>query len=164
MKPEPIIAPYVKPGMTVLEPGPGMGLFTLPLAGMVGDGGRVVAVDLQPQMVERLKRRAERARVASRVEARVSSADSLGVHDLPGRVDFTLAFAMVHELPEKHPFFAEVASASKHGALLLLAEPAGHVKAEEFETEINRAREAGFEVVERPTIKRSQAVLLRRRG
>lgn len=59
-KPEPIIAPYVEPGFTVWEPGPGMGFFTLPLAEMVGDYGRVVAVDLQSKMIGRLKRRAEK--------------------------------------------------------------------------------------------------------
>ena len=163
LKPDPLVAPYVKPGMTVLEPGPGMGFFTLPLAGMVGDNGRVVAVDLQPKMIERLERRAAKAGLSPRIDARVSTADSLGIADLHNRVDFTLAFAMVHELPGKHPFFREVAVASKAGAMLLLAEPGGHVKAEEFEAEIKQALAAGFEAVGRLTIKRMQTVLLRRK-
>jgi len=37
-----IVAPYVREGMTVLEPGPGMGFFTLELARRVGASGRVV--------------------------------------------------------------------------------------------------------------------------
>jgi tRNA A58 N-methylase Trm61 len=36
-----LLRPYVKEGMTVLEPGPGMGFFTLDLARLVGPTGRV---------------------------------------------------------------------------------------------------------------------------
>ena len=46
-----ILAPYVSEGMTVLEPGPGMGFFTLELARIVGPAGRVIAVDVQPKMI-----------------------------------------------------------------------------------------------------------------
>ena len=40
---------FVTEGMVVLEPGPGMGFFTLDLARMVGASGRVVAVDVQKE-------------------------------------------------------------------------------------------------------------------
>ena len=50
------LAPYVREGMLVLEPGPGMGFFTLELARMVGETGRVVAVDLQEKMLAALRR------------------------------------------------------------------------------------------------------------
>ena len=56
-----ILKPFVREGMTVLEPGPGMGFFTIPLARLVGASGRVVAVDLQPKMIAGLKRRAAKA-------------------------------------------------------------------------------------------------------
>jgi len=163
LSPEPIVAPYLRPGMTVLESGPGMGFFTLPMASTVGASGHVVAVDIQSKMVTRLKRRARKAGLLDRIDARVATGNSLGIGDLRGRVDFTLAFAMVHELPDGHPFFSEVAAASKQGALLLLAEPAGHVKASEFDAEIERAQATGFTEVERPSIQRSQAVLLRKK-
>jgi hypothetical protein len=56
--PQKILAGHVKPGMTVLEPGPGMGFFTIELARMVGGRGRVIAVDIQPKMLDGLKRKA----------------------------------------------------------------------------------------------------------
>ena len=46
--PDRLLGPFVRPGMTVLEPGCAMGFFTLPLARMVGATGRVIAVDIQP--------------------------------------------------------------------------------------------------------------------
>jgi hypothetical protein len=52
----------------------------------------------------------------------------MGIGDLEGKVDFTLAFAMVHEFPDAKYFFAEVARASKQNARVLLAEPRGHVR------------------------------------
>jgi SAM-dependent methyltransferase len=82
--------------------------------------------------------------------------------DLKGTVDFVLAFAMVHEMPSAEAFFLEAAAALKPGGLLLLAEPAGHVDAEKFQKELDAARAAGLEVVERPAIRRSLAAVLRK--
>jgi tRNA A58 N-methylase Trm61 len=49
-----ILEPCGQQGMTVLEPGPGMGFFTTELARMVGPQGRVVAIDVQPRMLKGL--------------------------------------------------------------------------------------------------------------
>ena len=144
----------------MLEPGPGMGFFTIPLARLVGGSGRVNAVDLQAKMIEVLKKRAAKAGVLDRINARVTSAETMNVGDLDGKVDFTLAFAMVHEFPDAAHFFTEVSRASKPGALLLLAEPRGHVNDERFASELSAAAAAGFSVKERPTISKSISALL----
>ena len=157
-----ILAPYVREGMTVLEPGPGMGFFTVALAGLVGPNGRVAAVDVQPKMIEKLKQRLAKAGVEGRVDARVAPAESMGVGDLQGAVDFILAFAVVHEFPDQEKFFAEVAAAGKPGASLLLAEPKGHVKPATFDAELHAAAKAGFAVAERPAIRRSLTALLKK--
>ena len=162
--PAKVLAPYVRPGMTVLEPGPGMGFFTVELARLVGGSGRVIAVDVQPRMLNGLRRRAAKAGVLDRLDARLAAPDSLGVADLGGAADFTLAFAVVHELPAVAPFFSEVAEASKPGARLLLVEPRGHVTAPAFDAELQAARDAGFAPVERPTVRRSHAALLEKVG
>jgi ubiquinone/menaquinone biosynthesis C-methylase UbiE len=161
-EPVKILAPHVREGMIVLEPGPGMGFFTLELARLVGPSGRVIAVDVQPRMIDGLKRRAIKAEVLDRVDARLVSADSMGLAGLAGTVEFTLAFAMVHELPSIGRFFAEVAEVSKPGACLLLAEPRGHVNTVQFEAELKSASEAGFSLVDRPSVRRSHAALLRK--
>jgi len=161
-KPEVIVAPYVCEGTTVLEPGPGMGFFTIELARRVGPSGRVIAPEIQPKMLAGLKRRLAKAGLLERVDARLASRDSLGLDDLASSVDFTLAFAMVHELPAPDRFFAEMAKASKPGASLLLAEPRGHVKPARFESELKMASEVGFELVDRPSIGHSLAALLKK--
>lgn len=153
-KPEELLAPYIREGMTVLEPGPGMGFFTLPMSRMVGRAGRIIAVDIQAKMLEGLRRRALKAGTWERIETRLAQPGSLGIGDLNGSVDFVLAFAMVHELPSPETFFREAAAALKAGATILLAEPAGHVKPQKFDAELKAACEAGLELASQPAIRR----------
>jgi SAM-dependent methyltransferase len=139
-----------------------MGFFTLELARLVGSSGLVVAVDVQPRMLAGLKRRAAKAGLLDQLDLRLAEPDSMGVEDLEGLVDFTLVYAVVHELPAAAPFFREVALASKPGARLLFMEPKGHVSASHFETELNAARDAGFSSIGSPSVGRDNAALLER--
>jgi SAM-dependent methyltransferase len=157
--PSVLLEPHVRAGMTVLEPGPGMGFFTLELARKVGMNGRVIAVDIEPRMLRGLQRRAAKGRLLDRIELRRAQPESMAVLDLAGAVDFVLAFAVVHELPAPARFFAEATQALKPGGRLLLAEPAGHVGAVQFEEEVQLAVAAGLNLLERPSIRRSRAGL-----
>lgn len=159
-----IIAPYVKAGMTVIEPGPGMGYFTLELANKVGASGRVIAIDIQPQMLEKLKSRATKAHLSERIETRLAQPNSMGLTDLDASVDFAFVCAVVHELPDICLFFSEAAHSLKPGACLLLVEPTGHVGTEQFDAELTLAAQAGLTVTDRPSIRRSHAALLRKEG
>ncbi len=156
------VQPYVRPGMTVLEPGPGMGFYTIELARLVGTNGRVIAVDVQPRMIAGLKRRLERAGLLERVDARVVGPESLALDDLSRAVDFVLAAAVVHETPGAPWFFSQVSETMKPGATLLFFEPSGHVNAADFGNEVDAARAAGLVVVEHPAIRRNRAVLLQK--
>ncbi len=157
-----IVGPFVSEGMVVLEPGPGMGFFTLELARRVGPKGRVVAVELQPKMLEGLRKRTLKAGLTDRIEARLCTPDGLGIEDYAGRVDFALAFAMVHEVPNPTRLFTDLCRALKPGGKLLFAEPTGHVRAKAFDLSLERAREAGLQVEARPCIRRSHAAVLQR--
>jgi cyclopropane fatty-acyl-phospholipid synthase-like methyltransferase len=155
-----ILAPHVREGMTVLEPGPGMGFFTLELARRVGRRGRVVALDVQPRMLDGLRRRAAKAGLGDRIETRLAEPRSLGVGDLAGRVDLVVAFAVVHELPDEARFFEEVRATLAPGGKVLLAEPAGHVKRERFEETLAAAARAGLHREDAPRIARSLTAVL----
>lgn len=142
--PERLLAPFITPGMTVLEPGCGMGFFTMPMARMVGESGKVVAVDLQEAMLAKLRRRARKAGLERLIETRLAQGDSLGVSDLNGQVDFTAAIHVIHEMPDQELFFAEVYQALKPGGRLLAVEPKGHVTDQDFDRSLALARRAGF--------------------
>lgn len=146
----------------MLEPGPGMGFFTLELARLVGASGRVIAVDIEPKMLAGLKKRLAKAGLLDRVDVRLVSPGSMALEDLATTVDFTLAFAVVHEFPSAASFFTEVAQASKSNAQLLLAEPVGHVTISEFAEELEASSRAGLSVVDRPAIRRSRSALLKK--
>jgi len=144
--PEKLLSAFVQEGMTVLEPGCGMGYFTLPLARLVGPLGRVVAVDLQPRMLRALERRAVRTGLRDRIELRLAGRENLGLGDLAGAVDFAAALYVVHEVPDQAAFFAEVHSTLRPGGRLLVVEPKGHVSAGAFDRTLAAARGAGFDI------------------
>jgi ubiquinone/menaquinone biosynthesis C-methylase UbiE len=157
-----ILAPYVHEGMTVIEPGPGMGFFTLELARLAGPSGRVVALDIQPKMLAALERRLRKRGLLDRVDVRLVQPGSMSLSDLQGAADFLLAFFMVHELPDAARFFSEAAAALKPRACLLLVEPGGDVKPDTFEAELNAAEQAGLVLANRPSLGRTHAALLRK--
>ena len=161
--PRAYLNPHVRPGMRVLEPGPGMGFFTLELARLVGPAGRVVAVDLQPKMIEVLRRRAQRAGLADRIEARCCPPGGLGLGDLASSIDLAVVIHMLHEVGDPDAFLREVHAALKPGGAMFVVEPRGHVSAAGFQAELARATAAGFAVAERPP-GRALRALLRRAG
>jgi ubiquinone/menaquinone biosynthesis C-methylase UbiE len=160
--PDRILAPFVIRGMTVLDVGPGMGFFTLPLANRVGPDGKVVCVDVQESMLRSLQKRAATSQLADRILVRVSKSTSLCLGDFDGRIDFALAFAVVHEIPDIPNFFTELSNALKPGAQCLMAEPKGHVGARDFEITLVAAEQKGLSVAGEPKIVRCRAALLKK--
>jgi len=142
--PDKLLRQFVREGMIVLEPGCGMGFFTLPLARMVGPKGRVVVVEVQQKMLSVLSRRAEKAGLLDRIELRHITPEGLGVEDLSGEVDFAAAIHMVHEVPNQTAFFTEVREVLKPGCRLLVVEPKGHVSPARFEETVSYAKKVGF--------------------
>jgi ubiquinone/menaquinone biosynthesis C-methylase UbiE len=158
--PTKLLGPFVAKDMALLEPGCGMGYFTLDLARMVGNAGRVVALDVQPRMLTALRRRAARAGLADRIEARLARADRLGVEDLAGTVDLALAIHVVHEVPDRHGFFAELRATLKPTGRLLLVEPRGHVSEMAFAATLAMADAVGLRRLVAPRFGLSRAALL----
>lgn len=158
--PRRILAPYLREGMTALDIGPGMGHFTLPMAEMVGDAGRIIAVDVQEKMLAALRRRAVRGGLDGRIETRLCSGSSLNIDDLAGKVDFALTFAVLHEIPDMPGALRSIAGALKPGGVLLIAEPKGHVSEAAFAGTIAAAEAGGLSLIDRPQIRRSRTALL----
>lgn len=155
--PDQIIRPYVREGDTVMDVGPGIGFFTLPMARLVGDGGQVIAVDIQEEMLAAIRKRAKRAGLNHRIVTQLVSGESLGISD---KIDFILAFWMAHEVPDQERFFAQLLAAVKQDGKFLLAEPKLHVSEAQFAAVIGTAQKAGFRLLDRPAIPLSHAALL----
>jgi ubiquinone/menaquinone biosynthesis C-methylase UbiE len=161
-KPETVVGPFVKSTMRILEIGPGMGFFTLPTARMVGPEGRVVAVDIQTKMLRELRKRAERAGLAERIDCRLTTQDTLGIGDLHGSIDFTLLMAVVHEVPDKRRLFEEIRDAMKTGGVVLMADPQSRFCVGEFEETLGFAKVAGFtrSIDRTPDIRKNRGAVL----
>jgi ubiquinone/menaquinone biosynthesis C-methylase UbiE len=155
--PQKILSPYIKEGMTVLDLGCGPGFFSIDLAQMVGKSGQVIASDLQEGMLQKLREKIRGTELKERIILHKCEENKIG---LSGRVDFVLAFYMVHEVPDQKEFFNELGSILKPDGQVFIVEPPFHVSRAAFEETIRTSREAGFTPVERPKVFLGKAVIL----
>ncbi len=158
--PRKILGPCIRPGMTVLDIGSGMGFFSLPMANLVGPEGKVLALDLQPEMIKILSRRATKAGLADRIDARICQSDSLGAENMSGKINFALAFYMVHEVPDKSGFMNQIHSLLAPEGKLYMLEPKNHVTKNEFLKTEAEAEKAGFKTLDRPAVRGSRTLLM----
>ena len=86
----------IRPGETVLELGPGPGVFTLDAARYVGDG-LLISVDIQPEMINQVTRRLQAAGVDN-VQTHVASAYELPISD--NSVDRVFLISVLDEIPD----------------------------------------------------------------
>ena len=154
--PDKILGGYIDPGQTILDQGCGSGTFTIAMARMVGEAGRVIAVDVQEEMLQIVRQKAVEEGLASRITTHQSEPDGIGMSD---NVDFALAFYMIHEVPDVDAFLMEVASLFKPSGKLLIAEPLIHVSESSFKNTVDAARIAGLKPVSEPKIRFSRSML-----
>jgi ubiquinone/menaquinone biosynthesis C-methylase UbiE len=109
----------IRAGERVLELGPGPGAFSLDAARMLGPSGRLIAVDIQPEMIARLERRAREAGL-NNIETHTA-----GAHDLPlkdGSVDRAFLVTVLPEIPDRPHALAELRRVLKPGGVLSITE------------------------------------------
>lgn len=139
--PRKILRPFIGQGMTVLDIGCGPGFFALEMARMVGSSGRVIAVDLQQGMLQKLRTKIQGTNLEERIVLHRSDQSRIGILE---KVDFALCFYLIHELPDPAMFFKELKSLIKPDGLIFIAEPSFHVPQKAFEATVRQAVEAGF--------------------
>ena len=145
--------------MTAVDLGCGPGFFTVDMAIMVGDTGRVIGSDLQEGMLRKLADKIEGTELEKRIVLHKCEKGRIGIRE---RADFILAFYMVHEVPDQDLFFREVEAMLNPDGLVLVVEPPFHVSKKDFAKTTAIAQQAGLTVIEQPKILLSKAVLLKK--
>ena len=145
---------YIRPGMKILEVGPALGFFTIPMAYMTGTEGKIYAVDIQEGMLKRLRLRAVKKKVGTRLDTILSNSGTLNIDHLKEAIDFCLLAYVVHEIPDKQKMFLEIAHSLKPGSRVLFIEPRGHVKEKEWNASVAQALKCGL-IIGRPVRVRS---------
>jgi cyclopropane fatty-acyl-phospholipid synthase-like methyltransferase len=110
---------HVKPGQVVCDMGCGNGFYTLQLAKLVGEEGRVLAVDIQSEMLHLLSERAKENQIANIQLIQGSQVDP----KLPAAgVDLILLVDVYHEFSHPEPMLKAMRAALKPGGRIALAE------------------------------------------
>ena len=146
-----IISPYLSEGMTAMDIGPGMGFFTIPMSGITGKHGKVIAVDLQPEMLAGLQKKAQKAGCEN-ITLHQCRYNSLNIKQWSGIVDFALIFMMLHEVPDAERLIREVYDTLASDGKLFFAEPVGHVSNEKYLQSVSMIQQTGFTVIASPKI------------
>jgi len=156
--PQKILAPYIKEGMKVLDIGCGPGFFSIELAKMVGKTGKVFAVDLQEGMLQKIKSKIDGTELEDRIQLIKSEGEQINI---PEKVDFILAFYMVHEVPDKNRLFEALKNVLNEKGQFLVVEPKFfHVTKKEFNSTMQIAEEVGFKVSQGPKLAFSFSAVL----
>jgi ubiquinone/menaquinone biosynthesis C-methylase UbiE len=154
-----ILKPYIKEGMKVLDIGCGPGFFTIPIAEFVGKNGKVIAADLQEGMLQKLQQKIRGTELENRIKLHKTDQNKIGVTE---KIDFILAFFMVHEIPDKENFFRELKSILNENSFVFIVEPKlFHVSKQAFAETVKMAESFGLKPVESPRLLFSWAVLLK---
>lgn len=156
--PRRIIGEYINEGDTAIDLGCGPGFFSIEMARLVGSKGKVIAADLQEEMLEHVKRKTAAKNLTGRIEFHRCKSDRIGLQ-LDKKADFILAFYMVHETPNPAAFFEEVKLLLSKGGKFLVVEPRMHVNREMYGKMIEWAENAGFHLLDTPGKKGGHSAL-----
>lgn len=143
----------LRPGLVVADIGAGSGTLTLPVARRVAPSGRVMAVDIQPEMLELLRERCHREGVDN---VRTVQGSERGPNLPEGSIDVAFLVDSYHEFSYPHEMMKGIRRALRPGGRLLLVEyrgedPAVPIPALHKMTEVQVKRELeplGFRWVE----------------
>ncbi len=158
--PRKIMNPYIHKGMTVLDFGCGPGFFTIEIAKLLLNDGKVIAADLQEGMLQKLSQKIKDTILESNIILRKCENIKISVTE---DVDFILAFYVIHEVPDKEKIFNEFKSILKQNSKILIVEPCFHVSKKSFKEMITLLENIGFKITEKPKIFFSRSIVVEKK-
>lgn len=135
----------LRPGMKVVDIGPGKGSYSIAVARRILPGGMLYAVDIQEYVVDRLRERVEREGIEN-IVAKIDDVYNLSFSD--GSIDRVLMIAALPEVPEPVRALREIYRILKPEGLLSLSELFPDPDYPRRKTEKRWAEEAGFELLD----------------
>jgi ubiquinone/menaquinone biosynthesis C-methylase UbiE len=155
--PQKLLKPFIGEGMTVLDLGCGPGFFSIEIAKLLGNSGKVIAADLQEGMLEKVNKKIRGTILEQRIELHKCQSNKVGVVE---KVDFILAFYMIHEVQDPDKLFNELKSILKPNGRIYIIEPKIHVSGKSFDEMTLKLEAIGFNIIDRPKVFFSRTLLL----
>lgn len=155
--PEKILGKYIEPGNFVMDFGCGPGFFSIEMAKLLQHSGKVIAVDLQQGMLDKLSNKIEGSIYEKSIQLHKCMANSIGLTE---SLDFILAFFVVHEVPNSENLFIQFNNMLKEKGKIFISEPLFHVPQRMFNANLEIALKQGFKVIETPKVFFSRSVVL----
>lgn len=153
-----ILKKHIHSGMTVLDLGCGTGYFTLEIAKLLNNNGKVIASDVQNGMLEILQQKLLNSELQNQIEIHKSEEHTICWTE---KVDFILAFYSFHEMKYIDHIIYELTKIVKPKTKILISEQKFHVPKKKFNTIINKMENNGFEICEKPKIFLSRTVIMK---
>lgn len=135
----------LKPGMIIIEIGPGKGSYTKALAKSILPDGKVYAIDIQQSIINRLKKKIEKEGITN-IIPKIDDAYNLSFED--ESVDRVLMIACLPEITDPIRVLKELKRILKLDGLISLSEMLPDPDYPRRKTEKKWAQEAGFELDE----------------